>query len=644
MSTVCVDLEVLAGAIGATSNTEALAAEKTIVVSGVSGSITIEAGIGGEFCPVKTFSATKSDEVFTIVCDEMRVNAKNGGANSVMVAAERAKSRFTALPAPGGSGIGTAVDVKQFGVINSAIASPDDSVTVVEISQDPADPPDPNSFSQVFGNFTSAGKCQNESFSACWARTRALSGAGVAVQLGAQDSPLEAFSMPIDGIIYAPDIPNPSGNVYDNWEDAYAAAAAIANPNYFRGFVPPNPANTGYVNLYVDSTYSTYTRVGDGRTAAPIPAGTWDMTGIALVAGNNANDFSQFVCRVEFLDGAKVPGLALIDGHSNGTRGFMHNAMEISNASPTSIPIDGSFGVSLRGFARLQANDPGVAPIIGPFFGFLFLSTDELSQIGNAGSVPSPAPVIDFAGSAGSWFDNGSVVRDNTLTDSVGGAVMRYLKQADGMGIETPIASWDQPGLDAAGALLLGDRPAMRQAYHSTFDVLNSFDSPFDGKEPPILEIFDVDTSLYTAAYDGGNGTGFTVGEGLTFGAGGTGTVVGHTGDGVTGSLLYSLDSGVAPLDNETITGDGGGTALANGASAQNPVSLSLPRSAPTQCVAWVKDVGGNAAGANITVDLSIGGGTDTFEDGTQTDVLSTNYGAALYISNSRGIWRRMSI
>jgi hypothetical protein len=78
--------------------------------------------------------------------------------------------------------------------------------------------------------------------------------------------------------------------------------------------------------------------------------------------------------------------------------------------------------------------------------------------------------------------------------------------------------------------------------------------------------------------------------------------------------------------------------------STGGPVAMSLPRSSPQSGrQAWVKDMGGNASGNNITIDLTIGGGTDTFEDGSTSKVINTDWGAAYFVSDGYGVWRRMS-
>lgn len=416
MTTQCVDLDIVGGGVGAPSNVSALAAKKTIVVSGVTGSINIEAGIGGEFCVVKTFGTPVTDDTFEVVCDEVRVDATNGNASSVQIAGERAASRFIEVPAPGGGGIGDPINVKELGEINSAIADDPDGSLVLEISQDPADPPDPNSFSQVFKNFTVSNKCQTECFSACWARSRAISGSGSAIQLGAQESAVGGAAGALSGstVIWRPGAEGedaPGGNVFPDFFDALAAAQSlepygevdfVVDGRFGFPFVPPGD------EPFHDLSFAQI-RATQSSDFTPMLIGTTAR----LMCGNWSSGCSTFLIFYNGTDNVGTFEAALISPF-----GFHHiNDGEVIFTSG-STP-----------FGPL----PGTGPVIGPvewddeadeFVNSGFIGVRNRSGarafIGNLGGEPALSPAIDLDDGALALLDLGcnGFLGNNAITDS----------------------------------------------------------------------------------------------------------------------------------------------------------------------------------------------------------------------------------
>ena len=109
--TISKSLNVVSGGIGTPESVADMSTKKTVVVSGLIGTIVIEAGINGDFCEKQLIQAPSGEVTFDVVAEEVRVNAQNGAAATVVIAAEDGVPSFAELPAPAGpSEAGVAVD------------------------------------------------------------------------------------------------------------------------------------------------------------------------------------------------------------------------------------------------------------------------------------------------------------------------------------------------------------------------------------------------------------------------------------------------------------------------------------------------------------------------------------------------------
>lgn len=132
-----------------------MGARKNVLVSGAfSGQMVVEiaAVAGGTFCPLRTFTAPRS-ESFEVACAEMRVSSQNvGGAPVVDVTAEQGIALGVNLDVPAGDGSGLASDITAFGELMTAIVQPFGAgVCFVELSEDGVN------WVQAFPTFTTRG-------------------------------------------------------------------------------------------------------------------------------------------------------------------------------------------------------------------------------------------------------------------------------------------------------------------------------------------------------------------------------------------------------------------------------------------------------------------------------------------------------
>jgi len=548
MSTICKIIPVTPGAVGAPESVSDLAAEKTFVIKGVVGSLQIEAGIAGKFCPVRTVGSSDNDFVFTVVCEELRVDASNG-SGEVSVAAERAESRFVTCP-----GDGTPVDVTLLGSINTALMDDADAVNVaLEISQD-YDPLNPGAatWAQVMKSFTKNQKCDTAIFQACYARSVAQGDSAEAdIALGAQEDALAAISEPRSGIYFHPGGVE-GGNVYTTWEGAYGAVQALI-------------ASGQEVDLHFISADSPDIGLS-GQPSCLIPAGDWDMYQVHWVSSPNQNvgDFRVFV---QFEDGAIVHGLEELTGE----------AWELVNNSLVNSPLVDINVFTCSGlWVRFRQYLAGAAPFFNNNLGFLFWYTlSARCEFRSSNTTPTPPDgIVDIAGGSMTMLDvgGGSLYRDGTIFDSVGGGDFDFQTTA-----QTTVSGSNNFNFPTIGTLF-GDLGTSYPYLQSRFNgPVAVGDSPFDGKTGGPFIVCPVDTS--------------------------------------------------------------GGA-----------VSLCPPRSVGPQGRQFiVKDIAGNIGTAAVTIDLTIGGGTDTFEDGSTSWVIggggaADDYMSAKLISDGYGTWYRIGV
>jgi hypothetical protein len=168
-----------ADGVGAWSNVSAMGKEKTITVSGAfSGTITIEASndAGTGFAPIASFTNNKRKPI-NVACQSLRVRRSGvvapAGTPAVNIAANDDGVETANLPVSAGDGVGTTVDVDQFGSFWGIIVDGAFTGTVtVEISEDS------NNWEPLI-SFTKSGTIKHKSgVIAAYARVR-RSGVGV---------------------------------------------------------------------------------------------------------------------------------------------------------------------------------------------------------------------------------------------------------------------------------------------------------------------------------------------------------------------------------------------------------------------------------------------------------------------------------
>jgi hypothetical protein len=117
MSTLLAILPIVPGGLGAAEDVSNLQAQKTLVLSNVTGSVQIEASVDGvEFVPVCTFVAGgPTDQTIDIVAAYMRVNAVKGNAATACAMAESGGVSLGVVPTPPANGAGADLDISEFG-------------------------------------------------------------------------------------------------------------------------------------------------------------------------------------------------------------------------------------------------------------------------------------------------------------------------------------------------------------------------------------------------------------------------------------------------------------------------------------------------------------------------------------------------
>jgi hypothetical protein len=299
MSTQLAQLPIVNGAVGAAIATDNLAGLKTLIVSSVGGTINIEASSDGiHFCGVATFSADgENDQVVDVAAAFMRVDATNGSAATACAVAELGAVLSAVVPTPPSNGPGASIDLSAFGSETTVFISGLGGGSVnFEISCDGVE------WSTDFKSFTADG-CLTKNISARFIRAVGLGGTascGVSCQNPASVSGLPAcnyvFRPGTVGQLGMTEADAPGGNVYQVWEELYAATKAT------RG--------NGWRKVQIDSRFSPHNvdkvAVGDGAgyQAALIPASI----------GNPAADndlWDMFEC--EFTD-TQESNLDLADG------------------------------------------------------------------------------------------------------------------------------------------------------------------------------------------------------------------------------------------------------------------------------------------------------------------------------------------
>jgi hypothetical protein len=473
MSTLLAELTVVPGAVGPAISTANLAAQKTLIVSGVSGTFGIEASSDGiNFCNIHTFQPNNdNDEIVTVAAAFMRANATLGGAATACVVAEEGITKTGIVPAPPADGPGAALDITEFGPETTVYVSniPLGGSVGIEISCDGT------KWSSEFQTFQK-NECDSKNVAARFIRAVGIKSGGVLVGVTSQRA--ESIQISPTQIIYRMDAANPGGNVYATWDEAFAAAtAALASAQ-------------GKVAILFDNSESTYLN-GGGIPANPITPGLWDITDIELSTVSDAfGGFGGGHQYLEFMEGATLTGQITIKG----------SEWDISTAATVAGGFLQTGFVFFVGADVVYCRSYGHADRVplykqGRGFGFFELAqTCSIMQFGDPGPGPKSEQFDANGGYTVMFLDGGAWVIDGALTNSSGFGIFDFSCSAEGAGIVNRWANWNQPGM-ATGAIfgLLHEHRALLQL--SPAGAINDTQSPYDGTQEGLIDFYRVDAS-----------------------------------------------------------------------------------------------------------------------------------------------------
>jgi hypothetical protein len=397
MSTLLAELTIIPGAVGPALSTAGLDAQKTLIVSGVAGTINIEASSDGvEFCSIATFqSASEEDKIVDVVAAFMRVDASNGGANTACVVAEGSATMSGVIPSPPGNGPGAALDVSNFGPLTTIFVSgiPGGGSVGIEVSCDGVE------FSSDFKTFTADG-CDTKSIAARFIRA---TGSSAVVGVSAQNpNTVVGFDpQPISVYVYRPGATGddaPGGNVYTDWEECWNALQATKH--------------LGSRTLEFDGRFSGEVGPGNGKVAR-IPEGSWDMEGVQWTTvprdGSVDSGFLAVETLVAWDDNAFCPNVDRMIGN------YWHDGEVHSPLSSACVMGDAGF------VTRLINTNVNAAPMLKlpDNLGFFIMFLDNRVQLTStlSGDVV-PAPLIDFGNNFGFVAGRGGEAKENAFANS----------------------------------------------------------------------------------------------------------------------------------------------------------------------------------------------------------------------------------
>lgn len=302
-----VSLPIVTGGVGAAVPTPVHGALKTIVATGVDGVIDIEAsGDGVNFINVASFSAGQTEQIISLVCAAMRVNATNGSANSVAVMAEETLCKFGIVPAPPTNGPGAALDVSDFGFLTSVLVTqPSGGGTIeIQISEDGVN------WTTAYQSVAYAKLLDAPALSANFIRAVGNQATALSITVCSAVLPL-ALSMITQGLfVFRPEDPlGQRQNVFTSWTDLMAALDAS------REF--------GFRVVEFDFGFTG----GD----FDVPPGTWDFTDVkwtdTMRRGNGG--LFAFTGGIYLGDDVIIENLAFIE----------MNATDVICISETTVPM-----------------------------------------------------------------------------------------------------------------------------------------------------------------------------------------------------------------------------------------------------------------------------------------------------------------
>jgi len=467
--TELISLPIVPGGQGAGVSTAGVGAKKTLIVTGVTGTINLEISNdgGASWCQVASFSNNVNDKILTFVAALMRVNAENGSASDVQVVAERDSINVGVIPAPPASGPGASLDTTDFGCISTIVVSDKDgpgSINI-EVSGDDVE------WSTAF-SFSGNG-CQTKDISARFVRAVGNNATGT-ISMASADAPAPAATAEVRWAQEAPDSALRGGNAFREFYEAHAECLRLIAEGF------PN------VRLIIDNTFATDVVVYDPTGVTTGPFNLTQVCTVGLRPGEVASDYDMSrilvsnqlnrspvpEVRVTWADNARWLDLPGVEGYRMSFIG----SSEVSAGIVIKNKTCGLIGARQQAYTSRPTAQAvyQVDPTAG-FAGIFQTGQGTFSLIFGGDFGPSLAPVFDVAGTFGFIVASFKGIAENTIGDSVGGGFFEVdLISAD------VFSSYNQAGL--AGSTFLNfpreaqpGRPIITLTGPVTYDATNEW-------------------------------------------------------------------------------------------------------------------------------------------------------------------------
>jgi len=181
----------------------------------------------------------------------------------------------------------------------------------------------------------------------------------------------------VPSLMYQPGNGANGAGVFENWADLYTALLAIRAA----------AGGDVYIEIAIDDNFVT---------PAIIPAGTWDMTNVNIVAA--VKPPLSGLTFLHLAEGCFLPNCRRMGGTTA--------SLIVRNASTTTIPINITEGFALfqneGAFLESLSGSPPMIQYNGPAAGFFLVNTTDFGNWGQNGSTP----VIDMPVAGSTLFTN----------------------------------------------------------------------------------------------------------------------------------------------------------------------------------------------------------------------------------------------
>jgi hypothetical protein len=333
------NLPVAIGGIGATQDTQNLAAFKTVVVNGLSGTIVIEAsGDGVNFNTAVSFISGQEagQKSITVSARAMRVDATDGSASSVEVIAEGSLARNAVVPTPPADGPGAALDISSFGSLSTIFVTnhPQRGSINIEVSANGVD------WATAFKTFAGSGLF-TEKITARFVRAVGR-GASADVAIASEESLSTALTSPSDGfVLQASPGGTQGGNVYLDVN--------------FASLIDAMNQVEGWKTIFVDDRFGT----------PVLPAEVFQLPQFTILSALGPKDGGPPRTFLEIPEGCQLLGLRFITGAlyldcQNTLTPIVPGPDFVDNPNPGRIMIG---GLGPKNGPRTQLDANGGAPI-----------------------------------------------------------------------------------------------------------------------------------------------------------------------------------------------------------------------------------------------------------------------------------------